>query len=298
MKIKHQNSSVLNKASTQLITDDLTNRLFLADCLPEKFPDFFDGLSAVLQKCELEYTLLPNTKDIWTRDYMPVQISENTFIQFKYKPDYLRTKNGLKTISDVDSICDALQIERNKSNLILDGGNVVKTEDAVMMCEKVFSENPRFERKILEQMLRELFEVEKLWFLPHQPGDFTGHADGMVRFLDKNTLLINDYSGESKAFQKVFDSAIESTGLDTIKIPYNPYGNKSNDQANGIYINYLQMQNTLIIPVYGLPEDEQVVCLFEQHFKGQKIETLDCNEIAEEGGVLNCISWTRFKSGD
>ena len=292
MKIKHENSSVLNKASTQLITDDLTNRLLLADCLPEKFPDFFDGLSAVLQKCECEYTLLPNTKDIWARDYMPVQISENTFIQFKYKPDYLRTKNGLKTISDVDSICDALQIERNKSNLILDGGNVVKTEDAVMMCEKVFSENPRFERKILEQMLRELFEVEKLWFLPHQPGDFTGHADGMVRFLDKNTLLINDYSGESKAFQKVFDSAIESTGLDTIKIPYNPYGNKSNDQANGIYINYLQMQNTLIIPVYGLREDEQAVCMFEQLFKGQKIETLDCNEIAEEGGVLNCISWT------
>ena len=58
------------------------------------------------------------------------------------------------------------------------------------------------------------------------------------------------------------------------------------------------MQNTLIIPVYSLQEDEQVVCLFEQLFKGQKIETLDCNEIAEEGGVLNCISWTWFKSGD
>jgi len=275
-----------------MIPDDQTNKLFLADCLPEKYPDFFDRLAAVLQKCELEYTLLPNTKDIWARDYMPVQISENTFIQFNYDPDYLRTKKGLKTISDVDGICNAMKLERIKSDLAMDGGNVVKTNDAVLMCEKVFSENPRFERKVLEQKLRELFEVEKLWFLPQQPGDFTGHADGMVRFLDKNTLLINDYSGESKAFQKGFDSAIESTGLDTIKIPYNPYGNKSNDQANGIYINYLQMQNTLIIPVYGLPEDERIVCLFEQLFKGQKIETLACNEIAKEGGVLNCISWT------
>ncbi len=275
-----------------MIPDDQTSKLFLADCLPEKYPDFFDRLAAVLQKCELEYTLLPNTKDIWARDYMPVQISENTFIQFNYDPDYLRTKKGLKTISDVDGICNAMKLERIKSDLVVDGGNVVKTNDAVLMCEKVFSENPRFERKVLEQKLRELFEVEKLWFLPQQPGDFTGHADGMIRFLDKNTLLINDYSGESKAFQKVFHSAIESTGLDTIKIPYNPYGNKSNDQANGIYINYLQIQNTLIIPVYGLPEDERIVCLFEQLFKGQKIETLACNEIAEEGGVLNCISWT------
>jgi len=48
----------------------------------------------------------------------------------------------------------------------------------------------------------------------------------------------------------------------------------------------------LIVPVYGLPEDEQVVYVFEQLFKGQKIEILDCNEIAKEGGVLNCISWT------
>ena len=281
-----------------MIPDDQTNKLFLADCLPKKYPDFFRDLEKVLQKCELEYALLPNTKDIWARDYMPVQIGESQFIQFIYDPDYLKTKKGLKTISDVDGICNAIQIERMKSDLVLDGGNVVKTNDAVLMCEKVFSENPRFERKALAQKLRELFEVEKLWFLPQQPGDFTGHADGMVRFLDKNTLLINDYSGESKAFQKVFDSAIESTGLDTIKIPYHPYRNKSNDQANGIYINYLQMQNTLIVPVYGLPEDEQVVYVFEQLFKGQKIEILDCNEIAKEGGVLNCISWTRFKSGD
>jgi len=281
-----------------MIPDVQTNKLFLANCLLKKYPDFFSDLEKVLQKCELEYTLLPNTKDIWARDYMPVQIGESQFIQFSYDPDYLRTKKGLKTISDVDGICNAIKLERINSDLVLDGGNVVKTHDAVLMCEKVFSENPRFERKVLEQKLRELFEVEKLWFLPQQPGDFTGHADGMVRFLDKNTLLINDYTGESKAFQKVFDSAIASTGLDAIKIPYNPYGNKSNDQANGIYINYLQMQNTLIVPVYGLPEDETVGYLFEQLFKGQKIETLDCNEIAEEGGVLNCISWTWFKSGN
>ena len=28
-------------------------------------------------------------KDIWTRDFMPIQLEENVFLKYQYAPDYL-----------------------------------------------------------------------------------------------------------------------------------------------------------------------------------------------------------------
>jgi agmatine deiminase len=131
----------------------------------------------------------------------------------------------------------------------------------------------------------------KIFFIPEQPNDFTGHADGMIRFIDDKTVLINNYKSESKKFRDAFEIAIRKTGLNYIKIPYNPYNNDNDNQADGCYINYLQMENAVIIPTFGIKEDDSVVKQFEEIFTGQTIVTISSNEIANDGGVLNCITW-------
>lgn len=119
----------------------------------------------------------------------------------------------------------------------------------------------------------------------------------MVRFLDEHTILVNDYDlkQEDKFFCSAFETAIHNTGLESIKIPYSIYENKSNDHANGVYLNYLEMENTVLIPTFGMPSDVVAVNQLETLFKGKNIKTIDCNEIANEGGVLNCISWNILK---
>jgi len=274
-----------------MVTENQTNKLYLADCLPTKHPKFFADFEATLKKCGISFQLLLNTKDIWAVDYMPIQVSLDKFVQFVYNPDYLQSKKWIKTISDVENICNSINLKRIKSDIVLDGGNVTKTTDKVIMCDKIFLENPNYERRQLSNKLRELFEVDELYFVPQQPKDFTGHADGMVRFLDNKTVIINDNSKEKPEFQRAFKIALDNAGLDYIEIPYNPYGNKTYGQANGDYINFLQMQNTVIIPTFGIKEDEIVVQQFEQLFKGQNIATIDSNEVADNGGILNCITW-------
>jgi agmatine deiminase len=127
--------------------------------------------------------------------------------------------------------------------------------------------------------------------VPTDPKDFTGHADGLVRFLDDHTVLINDMKGDKTSFSQALKTALYNAGLDWIEIPYNPYSNQKNSQANGIYINYLQMKDILIVPTFGLKEDDAVVGQFEQLFTGSTIATVESNEIAEQGGILNCITW-------
>ena len=279
-----------------MIPDKQTNFLYLADTLPKNYSNFFRQFEKVLNDSNINFQLLPNTKDVWAVDYMPIQIDKDSFVQFVYNPDYLRdTIKWSKTISDVDIICKQINLLPKKSNIVVDGGNVTRTTDKVIMCDKIFTENPNLKEKNLIRELQELFQVDKLIFIPTHPIDFTGHADGMVRFYDSNTVLINDYSRETMEFQLKFRLALHDAGLIYIEIPYNPYDNKKDEHANGEYINFLQMQQAIIIPTFGIKEDDVVIKQFEQLFTGQRIATVDGNDLAFDGGILNCITWNIYK---
>ena len=278
-----------------MITDSQTNFLYLADTLPTKYPDFFKRFESALKVCNIPFDFLPQTKDVWAVDYMPIQTDLNKFIRFVYNPSYLQTKKYLKTISDVDEICKEISIDTFKTDIIIDGGNVTRWTNKVIMTDRVFKDNPSYERKQLIRELHELLQVDNLYFVPEQPGDFTGHSDGMVRFIDEQSVIINDYKKEKEEFYRAFEIAIHNTGLNYLTIPYNVYNNKSNDHANGDYINYLQMQNTVIIPTFGIAEDDIAVKQLETIFAGQTITTIESNEIAYDGGILNCITWNILK---
>ena len=274
-----------------MIADDQTNFLYLADTLAINYPDFFKNFERLLLSNNIKLGFLPNTKDIWAVDYMPIQIDLNRFIRFTYQPTYFITEQDFNSKSDTDLICEKIGINTLKSDIIFDGGNITHYKNQVIITEQIFKDNPTYDRKKILNNISELLEVEHLYLIPRQPYDFTGHSDGMVRFLDNTTLLINDYKNESTRFQKTFELAIRKTGLDYIKVPYNPYDNRSADEATGDYINFLQMEDIVFLPIFNKKEDEDVVKLFEKVFNRSTLVTINANDIAKEGGVLNCISW-------
>jgi agmatine deiminase len=276
-----------------MITDKETDFLFIAGCLTrrKKYSSFLMRFAEVLKENNINSCLLPNTKDIWAVDYMPIQIEIGTFIQFVYNPDYLQSKTYLKTISDADAICKTINITTAKSPVIVDGGNVIRGNDKVIMCDKVFKENPGYKEKELIKTLEEAFKVDKLIFVPWDKSDFLGHADGMVRFLDDDTVFINDLSKENHQLQTSFKMSLHNAGLDWIEIPYNPYNNSSRSRANGTFLNFLEISDFVLIPSYGMKEDEEALKIYDTYFCRKKIKTIDCNAIANDGGILNCITW-------
>lgn len=276
-----------------MISDNQTNFLYLADLLPVKYSVFYNSLEEILVSRDIPFGLLPGTKDIWARDYMPVQIDDQMFLQFTYNPGYLsRYKKYLPTISDPKMICTKININARHSTILLDGGNIVKGLDCAIITDRVFSENPGIGQKELIGQLEALLEVSKIIIIPADAHDFTGHADGMVRFLNKTTVLMNDYSREKKPFSDNLRNALQEAGLAYIEIPYNPYCNKSLKEANGTYINFLQLQDVIILPAYSIQEDDTAFRIFEELFSNDFIVSVKSRDIANEGGVLNCISWT------
>lgn len=272
------------------------NTVYVSSKLEEKYPHAAEELFSVLIKHKVSVKKLRNTKDIWCRDYMPVQNRLGELIQFEYDPSYLRGKKEWEdSRSDVREVCSTNGINPIFSNIKIDGGNVVLYGDKVILTNRIFKENPEYEKKQLISELEELLKA-KVIIIPAVNTDVTGHADGMVRFVDKDTLLGNDLNAEYKYIRDGINKACLENGLQYINVPFfvPKYDKKQAMNAIGIYVNYLEVDNLIVLPKFGVVgnRDEEALSLFKKIFPDRIIETVDYNEVALEGGLLNCSTWT------
>ncbi|MBQ6742881.1 MAG: agmatine deiminase family protein [Bacteroidales bacterium] len=267
--------------------------VYLSELLKERFPDCFERLTSTLKKHNVEYRLLKGTKDIWCRDYMPIQTESGKLIQFKYDPSYLKGKKEWEeSRPNVKEICRQNNINATFSDINLDGGNVLICDGRAIISDRFFSENPTKDKDFLVNELSKLLECEII-IIPAQNGDYTGHADGMVRFVNRNTILGNRMADEFKYWQKGMQKVLETYNLTYIDVPFfeDMKDSKHPDSAIGIYVNYLEVNDLIVMPVFGREEDAQAIEIIQKAFPNKQIETIDYNDVAKEGGLLNCTTW-------
>lgn len=266
--------------------------VYLSELLMDKYPETCKNLIAILEKHHVKYSFIKGTKDIWCRDYMPVQTESGKFIQFKYEPSYLKGKKEWEdSRSDVKEVCRLNNIDATFSDINLDGGNVLICDGRAILSDRIFSENPNYEKDSLINELSKLLECEII-IIPAQKGDMTGHADGMVRFVDRNTILGNDRVKEFQNWTKGIQKVIDQYKLTYIDIPFfEDKDRKHPISAIGIYVNYLEVNDLIVIPIFNRDEDKQALEILKKTFPNKIIETIDYNDVAKEGGLLNCTTW-------
>lgn len=266
--------------------------VYMSEILKKKYPDTCNRLISILEKHKVKYSFLKATKDIWCRDYMPVQTPSGKLIQFTYDPSYLRdNKEWEDSRSDVKEVCRLNNIEALFSDINLDGGNVLICDGRAIISDRVFSENPDRDKDEIVKELGQLLECEII-IIPAENDDMTGHADGMVRFVNRNTILVNNLEEEYKYWREGMQKVIEKYKLKYINLPFFlPKDSKHPLSAVGIYVNYLEVNNLIVLPVFGRDEDKQAIDIIQKTFPNKVIETIDYNAVALEGGLLNCTTW-------
>lgn len=272
-----------------MITDNKTNKVFFSNWLKRNFKELYMMLSMVLDEYHVQHGLLNYTKDYWCRDYMPIQISEDEFIQYKYYPDYLlKYPDDNIYITNPSQSCKRLGVHTNKINIIIDGGNIIKCPDTIIMTEKIFAENPNYSKDDLVCILKNIFKSDIL-FLPWDKNEKYGHADGIVRYISNNNVLMTNY----KDFDPKIATEIKhrlSAKYEVFELKYTSLITNRNSWA---YINFLQTEQIIILPKFDIPEDKQAFDQMTEYFpeyKGRIIQ-VNANEIAREGGAFNCVSW-------
>ena len=270
--------------------------VYLSELLKKQFPKSFNRLTSILNKHNVEYRLLKGTKDIWCRDYMPIQTESGKLVQFRYEPSYLKGKKEWEDLrSDVREVCRLNGFKPLFSNINLDGGNVLLCSGRVIVSDRIFTENPEYTDK--EQLVKEISDLldAEVIIIPAQKGDMTGHADGMVRFIDHDTILGNNRNEEYKYWTNGIEKVLKDYNLNYIDVPffYDYKDSKHPDNAIGVYVNYLEIGNLIVLPVFEVEgnKDVEAIAAFKQIFPGKIIETINYNDVALEGGVLNCTTW-------
>jgi agmatine deiminase len=158
---------------------------------------------------------------------------------------------------------------------------------------------PAIRRPVLRKTLPELFQVKETILIPKEPYDPIGHADGLVRFIDENTVLVNDYSAIDKGFGRRLRAIFKKHRLEWEELPYliSGLGDDGIQSAIGCFINYLRVQQVIVVPTFGIKQDDRAVCRMEQLFPDATIVPLRCEDLARKGGVLNCCTWSLRTSG-
>lgn len=267
--------------------DNPGQTVYMSELLMGNYPDTCKNLIGILEKHKVNYSFIKGTKDIWCRDYMPVQTESGKLIQFKYDPSYLKGKKEWEeSRSDVKEICRLNNIDAKFSDINLDGGNVLICDGRAIISDRIFSENSNKERVFLINKLSTLLECEII-IIPSLNDDYTGHADGMVRFVNRNTIIGNRLADEYKYWQKGMQEVLDKYNLNYIDLPFLT-GMKG---AMGIYVNYLEVNDLIVAPIFDREEDAQAVRIIKNAFPNKQIETINYNDVAKEGGLLNCTTW-------
>lgn len=273
--------------------------VYFSKNLKRYYSKIYNELVNILSKHEVTYGTLDGTADYWCRDYMPVQVDNNYFVQFKYHPDYLEGLRDYETPTEVSMRLAKTLIPHSLiscSSIVADGGNftfgTIKKgrgyTPVVVMTEKIFIENPAMQKQEIVSQLEKLFPNHKFLFLPWDKNDTCGHTDGILHSIGNNKVLVNlkVYPNEIAIRMR---SILESC-FKVIDLELSDYHDLS-----WAYINMIHTPNVIIIPGLGLPTDKEALEHIKEllpEYKDKIYQVQMPSIIKRGGGALNCLSWT------
>jgi len=271
-----------------MINDYQTNVVYLADGIRHYLPAARNLMEALYRE-EIDTHFLRHTeskKHVWARDYMPLQIDTKRFLVYRYDPDYL--KKDQDYIPPYETICRGLHLKCKKVKYVIDGGNVVKCGKRVIMTDKVLKENPTYTPNYLIKLLEEAFECE-VCLVPWDRCEMFGHADGMVRAIGDNYVLMNNYLDFDKEFRMKLKKELENKGFYVEELHYDMPRPSKHSWA---YLNFLQVKNRIFVPGLGIREDGMAIEQIQKYYPHHKVILIpEFQDLVRDGGALNCISW-------
>lgn len=286
----------------------------------------------------IEFLHREEVSDIWIRDFGPFFSEEDGRIKSLktlYKPSYYSSKSEINWFSSNDRVGRSMtdtepeRVTFDGYELILDGGNLIHNGLGTgIVTNRIISDNEHLFEHEIRSILNEKLGIEELYIIPSEPGDDTGHIDGLVRFLDPNTLAIlkypdsyisnpkyidkQDFTESVKVTQKIAEylakqnfnivripCSIPKKGVH--KMPSKKEDDNTFENAAGNYMNFLRAGNKIFVPQYNNPiEDEKAYMTLCDYFEKlhSEIKVIkvpsDATPLAEYGGILNCITLQLF----
>jgi len=274
--------------------------VIISKALIDQFPKVADEFKYYLKRNNISLKVI-DSQNIWCRDYMPVKTADG-YTKFVYEKDDRFPQLDVKRE-------EWAWVNPRMSDIKLDGGNVVQNDTHVFMTEMVFFRNRKIPRPSLVQFLKDIFQKEII-FLPVEPLDELGHADGIIKIFDNDKVLVNDYSSITSQTYYEYSCQLEriitQAGYKIYKMPWAypkmtdfsevefrkkyPYADEFNP-GFGYFINFYKAGFLIFLPVFHIDDDHAAVRMIEKCYLDHEIITVDCRDLSMLGGLTNCCTW-------
>ncbi len=187
---------------------------------------------------------------------------------------------------------------RYESELVLEGGALETNGRGTFLttasCTLNENRNPGLTRLDFEIALASLVEVERVvWIergLPHDHTD--GHVDMIARFVAENTVfcMAPNASEPNEVLEEV-RSTLEESGLEVIATPA-PRGQRGATAVPlpATYCNFYVANEAVIVPTYGVDEDERALRELGKVFVGREVVGLPAADLLWGGGAFHCVT--------
>jgi agmatine/peptidylarginine deiminase len=263
---------------------------------------FYKNLAKTLEKDgNFVLTVEDPLPSIWLRDYFPAFV-DGKFVRFNPCMDYMNEEQSvLYEEFNFDQIKKYLNKAKVKNvDLILDGGNLVFNETHVITSEKVLQDNKHLSKREIESRIRIAFNGRKVIYLRTESKKYdpVGHSDGIVNFLDNDTLLMADYRPVNKRLHNHNIKLLKDVFNVVILPQYFVENITAIDEKHewydieGCYVNFIGTKNSLIFSKFPRKDyNDEVKELIKKHDTlNRKLHFVDTSQVTRYGGGLHCIS--------
>lgn len=210
-----------------------------------------------------------------------------------------------------EAILDASGVSAYTSRLVAEGGGVsVDGLGTILTTETCFpntNRNPDLSRDDIEKELLGMLGGEKVIWLPGnvQEVETDGHIDGIAIFIAPGKVVIQD-SGDGdhhwhdihKANIAALEGQTDASGnpIELIRIPDASAADIDGETFCDSYVNSYICNSAVIMPKYGLREDDYVREIFEESLPRREVVQVEIWDIAFGGGGIHCITQQEPKS--
>ncbi|WP_328787716.1 agmatine deiminase family protein [Streptomyces sp. NBC_00273] len=203
-------------------------------------------------------------------------------------------------------LLDHLGVDRIPSGMILEGGAVtVDGEGTLITTEQCLlhpNRNPGMTRDQIEAELKARLGVTKVIWLPYGgllDTETDGHVDGVCAFAAPGTVVISlpsdpDHPDHARmrANRAVLEATTDARGrrLEIIEVPQTAFADLADGEIEVSYLNYYVANGGVVVPVAGVPQDEEALAVIATAYPGRKVVGVRALAIAFGGGGVHCIT--------
>jgi agmatine deiminase len=251
------------------------------------------------------------TNDAWCRDHGPAFLINPQADQKKVIVDWGYNAWGNKYPPyDLDDkipthVAMALEIPVYYPGIVMEGGSVDFNGAGALItstaCLLHPNRNPHLDQGQIEDYLRAYYGVQQiLWVDEGIVGDDTdGHIDDTVRFVNEDTVLAviepnkqdeNHLLLEHNRRQLLQMRLLNGKPLNIIELPMPEPRYYEGQRLPMSYANFYIANESVIVPVFGAPQDDQALQIIQSCFPTRRIVGIDSSDIIWGLGSFHCLS--------